>query len=40
MKAADTRLSRLLRTKTEHACCSVVEEECFEIVTGVVISIV
>ena len=39
MRALEIKLSRLVRYKTKHACCSVVKDQWFRIVTGFVISI-
>ena len=39
MRAFEIKLGRLVRYKTKRACCSVVKDEWFRIVTGFVISI-
>ena len=39
MKAVGAKLSRLVRSKTEHACCSVSKDKWYWIVVGFVISI-
>ena len=39
MRAFEIKLSRIVRYKTKHACCSVAIDQWFRIVTGFVISI-
>ena len=39
MRAFEVKLGRLVRYKTKRACCSVMKEQWFRIVTGFVISI-